>query len=194
MPGVGVRTAARILLEVGDGSSFPTAAHLAAHAGLHRSPTAPESPSAASARPGQGTSTSSGRSSSAPSPPYALIRSAAPTTTASEPKARSTTPPSSAWRDAAATSCTPCSRTRPPTSPDYPPPLDAGHRDTPRLRRPPRRCTRRRVAAPRRSSPRSPARRGPCRAGSWSWSSVTLSDPWSPTPHSDGSRALSGVE
>ena len=41
MPGVGVRTAARILLEVGDGSSFPTAAHLAAYAGLapvtHRS-------------------------------------------------------------------------------------------------------------------------------------------------------------
>jgi len=41
MPGVGVRTAARILLEVGDGSSFPTAGHLAAYAGLapvtHRS-------------------------------------------------------------------------------------------------------------------------------------------------------------
>ena len=34
MPGVGVRTAARILLEVGDGSSFPTAGHLAAYAGL----------------------------------------------------------------------------------------------------------------------------------------------------------------
>jgi len=41
MPGVGVRTAARILLEVGDGSSFPTVGHLAAYAGLapvtHRS-------------------------------------------------------------------------------------------------------------------------------------------------------------
>jgi transposase len=34
MPGVGVRTAARILLEVGDASSFPTSAHLAAYAGL----------------------------------------------------------------------------------------------------------------------------------------------------------------
>ena len=34
MPGVGVRTAARILLDVGDGSSFPTAGHLAAYAGL----------------------------------------------------------------------------------------------------------------------------------------------------------------
>jgi transposase len=43
MPGVGVRTAARILLEVGDGSCFPTAGHLAAYAGLapvtHRSGT-----------------------------------------------------------------------------------------------------------------------------------------------------------
>ena len=43
MPGVGVRTAARILLEVGDGSTFPTAGHLAAYAGLapvtHRSGT-----------------------------------------------------------------------------------------------------------------------------------------------------------
>ncbi len=34
MPGIGVRTAARILLEVGDASSFPTAGHLAAYAGL----------------------------------------------------------------------------------------------------------------------------------------------------------------
>lgn len=34
MPGVGVRTAARILLEVGDANSFPTAGHLAAYAGL----------------------------------------------------------------------------------------------------------------------------------------------------------------
>ena len=34
MPGVGVRTAARILLDVGDGSAFRTAGHLAAYAGL----------------------------------------------------------------------------------------------------------------------------------------------------------------
>ena len=43
MPGVGVRTAARILLDVGDASLFPTAGHLAAYAGLapvtHRSGT-----------------------------------------------------------------------------------------------------------------------------------------------------------
>lgn len=34
MPGIGVRTAARVLVEVGDGSAFATAAHLAAYAGL----------------------------------------------------------------------------------------------------------------------------------------------------------------
>ena len=34
MPGFGVRTAARVLLEVGDAHTFPTAGHLAAYAGL----------------------------------------------------------------------------------------------------------------------------------------------------------------
>ena len=34
MPGVGIRTAARILLDVGDASAFPSAGHLAAYAGL----------------------------------------------------------------------------------------------------------------------------------------------------------------
>ncbi|WP_068165736.1 IS110 family transposase [Rhodococcus phenolicus] len=43
MPGIGVRTAARILIEIGDGSDFATAGHLAAYAGIapvtHRSGT-----------------------------------------------------------------------------------------------------------------------------------------------------------
>ncbi|MEV8393479.1 MULTISPECIES: transposase [unclassified Streptomyces] len=34
VPGIGVRTGARILIDVGDGSSFPSAARLAAYAGL----------------------------------------------------------------------------------------------------------------------------------------------------------------
>lgn len=34
MPGVGVRTAARILVEIGDASNFPSAGHLAAYAGI----------------------------------------------------------------------------------------------------------------------------------------------------------------
>lgn len=41
MPGIGVRTAARILLEIGDASAFASSAHLAAYAGIapvtHRS-------------------------------------------------------------------------------------------------------------------------------------------------------------
>lgn len=34
LPGVGIRTAARLLIDVGDGTRFPSAAHLAAYAGL----------------------------------------------------------------------------------------------------------------------------------------------------------------
>ena len=34
MPGIGFRTAARVLIEVGDGSAFASAAHLAAYAGI----------------------------------------------------------------------------------------------------------------------------------------------------------------
>jgi transposase len=34
IPGVGIRTAATLLTIIGDGSAFPTAAHLAAYAGL----------------------------------------------------------------------------------------------------------------------------------------------------------------
>lgn len=33
MPGIGVRTGARILIDVGDGTSFPSAAHLTTYAG-----------------------------------------------------------------------------------------------------------------------------------------------------------------
>ncbi len=34
MPGIGVRTAARILIDFGDGRGFPSAAHLAVYASL----------------------------------------------------------------------------------------------------------------------------------------------------------------
>ncbi|MFJ4866884.1 transposase [Streptomyces sp. NPDC088748] len=37
-PGVGVRTGTRILIGAGDGGTFPTAGHLAAHAGLAPAP------------------------------------------------------------------------------------------------------------------------------------------------------------
>ena len=107
MPGVGVRTAARILLEVGDASSFPTAGHLAAYAGLapvtrQSGISIRESPPRAAA-----TSTSNGRYSYRHSPPSEPTRSAAPTTTANAPKASVTTQPSSASPDDAAMSSTP---------------------------------------------------------------------------------------
>lgn len=34
MPGIGVRTGASILFELGDGAAFPTPGHLAAYAGV----------------------------------------------------------------------------------------------------------------------------------------------------------------
>src|SRR5262249_58945851 len=44
MPGIGVRTGARILLDVSDVTAFPTPGHLAAYAGLAQSPAAPAPP------------------------------------------------------------------------------------------------------------------------------------------------------
>ncbi|GAA3754387.1 transposase [Salinactinospora qingdaonensis] len=43
MPGIGARTGAGILIEVGDGSAFATAGHLASYAGL-APPPAPREP------------------------------------------------------------------------------------------------------------------------------------------------------
>lgn len=34
MPGIGIKTAAQILLAIGDGTAFPSASHLAAYAGI----------------------------------------------------------------------------------------------------------------------------------------------------------------
>lgn len=47
VPGIGVRTAARILLEIGDASAFASSAHLAAYTGMARSPTDPAAASGA---------------------------------------------------------------------------------------------------------------------------------------------------
>ncbi|MER6988868.1 transposase [Saccharopolyspora hirsuta] len=55
MPGIGVRTAARILLEIGDASAFASSAHLAAYPGTRPNPTrttASKPPPAGSGRPG----------------------------------------------------------------------------------------------------------------------------------------------
>ncbi|MBP2477610.1 transposase [Crossiella equi] len=69
LPGIGVRTAARILLEIGDASGFASSAHLAAYTGIapvtHRSAPA----STASTPPALATASSNGPSSWPPSPP-----------------------------------------------------------------------------------------------------------------------------
>lgn len=44
MPGIGTRTGARILIDVGDASAFPTAAHLASYAGLAPATPRPRDP------------------------------------------------------------------------------------------------------------------------------------------------------
>jgi transposase len=74
MPGIGPRTGARILAEIGDGSAFRDGSKLAAYAGWHRSPASPApawqaSPAAAAATTGSKTPCSS-----PPSPPYATPR------------------------------------------------------------------------------------------------------------------------
>ena len=120
----------RILVEVGDASSFPTAGHLASYAGL-----APVTRRSGTSIKGEHPDRAGNKRLK-----NALFLSAfaalhdpesGPTTTANRREARNTTPPSSAWPDAASTSSTPCCATAPTTSPNTPPRLDKPHRDTP---------------------------------------------------------------
>ena len=55
MPGVGVRTAARILVEIGDASSFPAPGTWLPTPAWPQSPGAPAPPSEANTRPGAAT-------------------------------------------------------------------------------------------------------------------------------------------
>ena len=111
MPGIGVRTGTRILIDIGDTSTFATAGHLAAYAGL-----APASRISGSCVRGEQPSRRGKNSSNGPSPSPA--RPPAPTTTANAPRAKRTRKPSSASPDAASTSCSPCSATAPSTNQD----------------------------------------------------------------------------
>ncbi|GGS10332.1 hypothetical protein GCM10010236_76040 [Streptomyces eurythermus] len=116
MPGIGVRTGARILIEVGDGSTFPTAGHLAAYAGL-----APATRSSGSSIRGEqpsrrGNKQLNGLSSSPRSRPWAT-RHRGPTTTRRSPRASTTPRPCSASPGGGPTSCSRCSVTEPSTNP-----------------------------------------------------------------------------
>ncbi len=129
MPDLGFRTAARILLEVGDGSSFATSVLLAACAGLgplaHRS-------GISRGQHRQGCNEYLKRALFL----AAFVSLAHPpsraSTTANEPKTNTTTPPSSAPPAAGSTSCSPCPTTRRPTKPNTAntlSPLDPAHLD-----------------------------------------------------------------
>ena len=115
MPGVGVRTGARILVEVGDASSFPSAAYLAVYAGL-----APVTHRSGSSIKGEHPRARREQTVEEGPVPVRIRRAvrprmAGPTATANAKQARNTAPPPSAWPDAAPTSSTPWSETQPTT-------------------------------------------------------------------------------
>ena len=157
MPGVGVRTAAVLLVTVGDGTSFPTAAHLASYAGL-----APTTKSSGTSIHGEHAPRGGNRQLK-----RAMFLSAFACMNAdpasrtyydrNEPAAKPTPKPSSASPANASASCSPCSATAPSTNPGHrttsssphnpsnpePPQtrqgrLDEGHRGTPRSSASPR--------------------------------------------------------
>ena len=114
-PGIGPRTGARILAEIGDGTALRQR--------LASSPPTPDSPrSPASPAPSSSGESKSRRGNHRLKNAMFLAAFASlrprrprPSTTANEPRARSTTPPSSASPAAAATSSSPCSAPASPT-------------------------------------------------------------------------------
>jgi len=115
MPGIGPRTGARILAEIGDGSAFATGSKLAAYAGL-----APVTRQSGTSLAGESRSRRGNyRLKNAMFlAAFASLRDPASkrSTTANAPKANAITPRSSAWPAAAATSSSPCSAPTSPTS------------------------------------------------------------------------------
>ncbi|WP_412566700.1 IS110 family transposase [Streptomyces europaeiscabiei] len=127
MPGVAVRTGARVLAEVGDASALPTAAHLASYAGL--TPTTRRSGTSIRGEgPPRGGNKILKRALFLAS--FALLSS--PESRAYYDRKRAetsaTTQPSSASPAASSTSCTPCSSTAPSTSPGTNKQPDQAHR------------------------------------------------------------------
>ncbi len=123
MPDIGVRTGARILIEVGDGSTFPTtdhrpptAGHLAAYAGL-----APATQSSSSSIRGEQPSRRGNKQLKrafclSAFATLADPASRGPTTARRSPKGNTTPRPCSASPDAGPTSSSPCSATEPSTN------------------------------------------------------------------------------
>jgi transposase len=119
MTGVGVRTAAVLLVTVGDGTGFPAAAHLASYAGL--APTTKSSGTPIHGEPApRGGNRQLKRAMFLSAFACMNVDPAAPATTASEPAARPTPRHSSASPANAPASCSPCSATAPSTNPAHP--------------------------------------------------------------------------
>jgi transposase len=91
MPGIGLRTGARILAEIGDGSAYATGSKLAAYVGL--APVTCQSGTTSSPRPAAAAATTGSRTpcSSSPSHPCATPPPKR-STTANAPKANALTP------------------------------------------------------------------------------------------------------
>ncbi len=124
MPGVGVRTGARILIEVGDAAPSRPPGTWPPTRVSPRRPGVRAHRSAANSLPGEETSSSSGPSSSRRSR-RSVTRPPGPTTTRKSPRASTTPRLCSASPDAVPTSSSPCSETalstnrgRQPQSPD----------------------------------------------------------------------------
>lgn len=126
MPGVGVRTAARLLTEVAH-KAFASAAHLAAYAGLAPVTRRSGSRYVVNTHPDAATRCLSAPCSCLPSR-HCETPSHGPITRARSSKASATTKPSSHWHGDAATSCSPCCVTAPFTNPGQPLTLDETHR------------------------------------------------------------------
>lgn len=96
MPGVGIKTAATILLTIGDAGTFTSPGHLAAYAGIAPGDGAPEPRSVVNSPHARGTNSSRTRCSD-PSIASCTTRHQRPTTKRNGHKERNTAPPSSAW-------------------------------------------------------------------------------------------------
>ena len=129
MPGVGVRTAARVITEI-SGKEFATAGHLASYAGL--APVTRRSGSSIRGEhPSQRGNKVLKRRCSSPLSQLSATPSHADITNARSPRESATTKPSSHWPAAASTCSTPCYATAPFTKSDHHSRLDEDHRGTP---------------------------------------------------------------
>ncbi len=140
MPGIGIRTGARILIDVGDGTAFPSAAYLAAYAGL-----APPPRTSRSSIRGEQPSRRGNKQLKLALFLSAFAALADPASRTyydkKTPRVNTTPRPSSASPNAERTCSSRCSATAPSTNHQPRSPLDQSHRGTPPEAGPAALCT-----------------------------------------------------